>query len=150
MQPATSLSSPPGSFAGSNPGKLRRGSIASSVRSLSKSTPGTVVPHLGTVPFGAHVVDRSVPFLSMGNGNGPPRMINRGAAIQPACGTAGRPAPATAAPHAGGRSRSTGNRAASHAPASHPGSEGQGLALREIRGAGVSSGQPLSHFRRAT
>ena len=150
MQPTTPLSSPPGCFAGLNRSTVRRRSIASSVRSRSKSAPGTVVPHLGTVSFGAPVVDRSVPFLYMGNGNAHPRMINRGAAIQPACGTAGRPAPATRAPHAGGRSRPTGDRAASHSPASHFGPEGQGLALREIRGAGVSSGQRLSDFRGAT
>src|SRR5208337_5155339 len=72
--------------------------------------------------------DRSVPFLSMGNGNGPPRVISRRAANQRACGRAGRLAPATPTPRPIARSGPPGNRGASLASAPCPVPEGRGLA----------------------
>ena len=149
-QPTTPLSSPPGRFAGLNPSKVRRRSIASSVRSRSKSTPGTVVPHVGTVSLGAPVVDRSVPFLYMGNGNAPPRMVNRGAAIQPARGTAGQAAPSDRIA-ARRRSFSTdrGSRRFAFASVAPRARRSRTCSWRDS-GAGVSSGRRPSHFRGAT
>ena len=60
----------PDRFEGWQPSKLRTCSIVISMRILLKSTPGTVVPRSVTGRLGA-LIDRSVPFLSMGNGNGP-------------------------------------------------------------------------------
>jgi hypothetical protein len=48
--------------------------------------------------------DRSVPVLSMGNGNDPPRTISPGVANHQACGKAGRLARAIPAPRPGVRS----------------------------------------------
>jgi hypothetical protein len=48
--------------------------------------------------------DRSIPFLSMGNGNGPRRLVSPGVADQRACGEAGRLARATPAPRPSARS----------------------------------------------
>ena len=48
--------------------------------------------------------DRSVPFLSMGNGNDPSWMVSPGVANQRACGKAGRLVRVTPAPRPGARS----------------------------------------------
>lgn len=55
-------------FEGWHASKFRTCSDAISVRTLSKSVPGTATPH--SVTRQLVLDDRSVPFLSMGNGNG--------------------------------------------------------------------------------
>ena len=74
---------------------------------------------------------RSVPFLTMGNGNAPRRKISpssRRVADRRACGGAGQFAPATPARRPGARSGPKGNREAWHASAPRRGPEDQRLA----------------------
>ena len=104
----------PDRFEGWNPSKFRTCSIVISARTLSKSTPGTVVPHslravvedvrstlMGkcsarTVPFPLHTL--------YGERERPPQSISPGVANPRACGRAGRLAPATPAPRPSARS----------------------------------------------
>ena len=92
----------PDRLEGWNPSKLRTCSIVISARTRSKSIPGMVVPHSVTRWRGARGPFRSV--LSLGNGNGPRRMVSPDVANQRACGRAGRLAPATPAPRPTARS----------------------------------------------
>jgi hypothetical protein len=84
----------PDRFEGWNPSRLRTCSIEISVRTLLKSTPGMVVPDSATRRLGA-LWTVPFPFLSMGNGNGPPLLFSRVAANPQACGGPGRLAPVT-------------------------------------------------------
>ena len=80
----------PDRFEGSNPSKFGTCPIVISARTLSKSTPGTVVPHSVTRRLGAHGPFRSLYISLWGTGTAP--SIDQFRRCQPAGGRQSRPA----------------------------------------------------------